>query len=52
MDLQDKLSWCEFGLQEEKAFLTKYGKELGLEFNPEKKEDKKVVDLYHHYNRY
>lgn len=47
MDLQDKLSWCEFGLQEEKAFLTKYGKELGLEFNPEKKEDKKVVDLYH-----
>ena len=47
MDLQNKIAWCELGVEEEKAFLRKYGSDLDLKMNPQKSEQKTAIDLYH-----
>ena len=44
-DLQDKASWCEKGRSSEDVFVKKYGNELNLIINPEKKWNKYTVDL-------
>lgn len=44
-DLQDKGPWCQIGASHEEVFIERYGKQLNLTINPEKKEDAFAPDL-------
>lgn len=44
-DLQDKSRWCKDGEKIEEAFVRKYGEQLGLKINPEKKDNPYAPDL-------
>ena len=44
-NLQDKSFWCKEGESIEHAFVRIYGKQLGIEINPKKTEDKYAPDL-------
>jgi hypothetical protein len=44
-DVEDKTSWCEFGMMKENEFIQKYGLPLNLKINPEKTLDKYAPDL-------
>ena len=44
-DLQDKGVWCRSDASKEEVFVEKFGKELNLIINPEKKTDPYVPDL-------
>ena len=44
-DLQDKGVWCSAGASQEETFIKKYGKNLNLIINPQKKTNPYVPDL-------
>ena len=44
-DLQAKKRWCKEGERIEEAFISKYGKKLGLIINPEKETNRFAPDL-------